>query len=478
MRGDPDACEGWAYNWESAECSTSQPTARDGHATMFLICNHTDDPLHDFQDFASKLSQHDLRGDKQILVTVGSSVDMKKVVSVTSKLTGALLLRGSVTLNKAREGLQGDVNSEYADHNIGYYAQLEATTVEGMLLMRLMETRAPHGYCCVIDHDRVEFDLGDGLTLIKVSGLGPDDTYSTSSVRSSNSNSSSNNNNRSKKNELATRFTIQENGIDVARCHLSYRDGSYDPSMGPTIEMMATHKDHRDRECNNNPKISLLPILWYWVICFIQENCTLECMNNDTIPGNIMVKATHLTSAEVERKNGEPVTDKDFFYDYAGFSVREQKGCMGALMRARRPKDEEAVLFIPLLSKQHIRERTEYTGSKNIKWPSVKGARCCDQCGKVQIGHLRCGRCKIASYCTKTCQKQDWRRHKKWCGKTKDQVHEVLVEQGHRVRQLDGTYATARGTAGMRAGLGPLGGGRNEMPFDISGLLNSINSIH
>jgi hypothetical protein len=55
---------------------------------------------------------------------------------------------------------------------------------------------------------------------------------------------------------LATRLTIRENGTDVARCHISYRDASRDPSMGPTIEMMAVHQDYRDK--------NLLPVLWYW----------------------------------------------------------------------------------------------------------------------------------------------------------------------------------------------------------------------
>jgi hypothetical protein len=436
MRGDSDSPQGsgWAYDWDSAECSTSQPTSRSdqGHcyATMFLICNHTEDPVYDFIDFCGQLSRHGAlkAADKQILVILDNGQsqsldDGKKAVSVTSKQTGAVLLQGRITLGKTREGQM------MADPNVGGYAQLQAVTEKGMFLMRIMEASTPHGYCSIIDHDRVEFDLGDGRMLVKVSGIGPDDTSTT----------------MSSSNELATRFTIRENGTDVARCHLSYRDGSDDPSMGPTIEMMAVHKDHRGK--------NILPVLWYWVRCFIEENCTLECMNNDTTPGNVMVKATRLINAEIECKDGLPITDKDFFYDYAGFSVREQKGYMLAIMGSTRPKDEEAVLFMPLLSKQQIRDRTEFFGIQNIEWPSTKGARSCYHCHKVWIGHLRCANCKVASYCTRSCQKQDWRRHKKWCGKTKDQVHEVLVEQGLRVRQPDGTYASVRGMRGMPAGL-------------------------
>jgi len=31
------------------------------------------------------------------------------------------------------------------------------------------------------------------------------------------------------------------------------------------------------------------------------------------------------------------------------------------------------------------------------------------------IGELRCARCKLASYCSKECQKEDWRVHKATC---------------------------------------------------------------
>jgi hypothetical protein len=433
---------GWAYNWDYAECSTSQPTDRSdqGHcyATMFLICNHTEDPVFDFIEFCGQLSRHGaLKAvEKQILVIVDNDGpaaelddDGKKTVSVTSKQSGAVLLRGWVTLGKS------------PDPNVGGYAELQAITEKGMFLMRVMEASTPPGYCSIIDHDRVEFDLGDGRILVKVSGFSPDDTSTDADADADTDTSTT----ASSNNELATRFTVRENGTDVARCHLSYRDGSNDPSMGPTIEMMAVHQDYRDK--------NILPVLWYWVRCFIEENCTLECMNNDTTPGNVMVKATRLVNAEIERKYGVPITDKDFFYDCAGFSVREQKGYMAAFMGSTRPKDEEAVIFIPLLSKDQIRERTEYKGFNNIDWPSTKGARCCYHCDKVWIGHLRCANCKVASYCTKSCQKQDWRRHKKWCGKTKEQVHEFLVEQGLRVQQPDGTYTTVRGSRGMPAGM-------------------------
>ena len=35
---------------------------------------------------------------------------------------------------------------------------------------------------------------------------------------------------------------------EVARCHMTYKDGSNDPSMGPTIEMLAVKQSRRGEE--------------------------------------------------------------------------------------------------------------------------------------------------------------------------------------------------------------------------------------
>jgi hypothetical protein len=237
MRGAPDSPEGsgWAYNWDSAKCSTSQPTARSDdqghcHATMFMTCCRLHDPVNDFTDFCYRLSQQPFLQavGKRILVIADNGPPLergKRAVTVISNQSDAVLLRGSITLNNGPE-FTGDANT-------GFYAQLQAVTEDGTIVMSVMKNIVVNqpGHCCIIEHNRVEVDLGGGRMLIRVSGFGPDET---STEPSSN-------------NELATRFTIRENGIDVARCHLSYHDASKDPSMGPTIEMMAVHKNHRGK---------------------------------------------------------------------------------------------------------------------------------------------------------------------------------------------------------------------------------------
>lgn len=49
----------------------------------------------------------------------------------------------------------------------------------------------------------------------------------------------------------------------------------------------------------------------------------------------------------------------------------------------------------------------------------VKIGGACSQCGKK--AHLKCARCKSVSYCSKECQRSDWKRHK---------VQECFVHQG------------------------------------------------
>lgn len=193
--------------------------------------------------------------------------------------------------------------------------------------------------------------------------------------------------------------------------------------------MIAVHKEYRGQ--------NYLPILYYWVRSFIQDNFNVECFNTDAPLGHTMIKATQLTNTVVDTFENRDITDKEFFYDYAGFSVRVQKGVPALLFATLRPVDEEAVLYIPLLPKQEQQQNGErtYLGPNNIHWEVNIGARVCDNCGKIpppQSGSKRCQRCLKVHYCDRTCQKADWKRHKQWCGKTKQEFHQLLVQKGLR----------------------------------------------
>jgi hypothetical protein len=328
------------------------------------------------------LHQNDKLHGAKLEVSVSDAItEAYKRLHVTSG--GAPILKGSITYGQDSKGI---------DPNVGNYAVLTSESFEGLKIIRCMTANATFGYCAVIDHVSVLFELSAHFQLASTTGFSPE---SMSEDWES----------------LAPRFTLryQNQNQDVARCHLSYRDISSDPSIGPTIEKMAVHESHR----GNN----YLPILWFWVRCYIEENFLLECMNSNVGTGHVMIKASHLKDIVVEVKQDDHrnVTDMDFFYNFAGFSVRELHGPVSA-GKTCRLKDGEVVLYIPLLPRRDLQERKTYPGPEAIVWPNVKGQRGCRWCGITGMEHLRCSRCKRAHYCSKHCQKQDWNRfHKMLC---------------------------------------------------------------
>ena len=51
---------------------------------------------------------------------------------------------------------------------------------------------------------------------------------------------------------------------------------------------------------------------------------------------------------------------------------------------------------------------------------------CCEGCSEfipIDARKKFCSGCNIAAYCCRTCQKADWKRHKKVCGKQPDETH-------------------------------------------------------
>lgn len=406
MLKDPNH-DGWAHAGP-----TWRPVARDFYATLFLVNNHTDDPEADFKSFCRQVNQGGrLGGTRQIHLTIkpvekreATSLHEKPVEMGLTDQTGGsfvVVLEGYMSVGREIQDL---------DPNIGNYIVLTAKTMEGLRTITLLHKLAAHGYAAIIPHNKVEVPLSDGLELVVTTGLGPEENSREASCSK----------------DLSTLFLLQENKRDVARCHLKYRDGSSDPSIGPTIETLSIHRSARGKD--------LLPLLWHWVRSYVEENFTLETMSTDCAPGHCMIKASGLTNTVIEIRDKSSITDKEFFYQNAGFSVRQQESAMGNIMRSSgRPIDEEAVLYIPLLSREVIAKRaTSPYIAFRAPWPEVTGARCCTTCKKV-LPHsklLRCARCKSAFYCHRTCQKRNWKRHKQWCGKTATEVHKILGDRG------------------------------------------------
>jgi len=358
-------------------------------------------------------------------------------LKVKKKNTDIILFEGEMVKRE---------NDDEFDPNVGNYATFVSKTEAGLLTIQNLinegnGNKGFYGFQTLVQHKRVETQLRKGFRLVSVTGVGPDD---------GGGDGGDNNNNEENIIDfiggLATRFALYSEDEEVARCHLTYQDGSWDKSMGPTIEMISVKQPRRGE--------GLAKLLYYWVNIFIEENFMLECLNNDTPPGHIMVKATQLSTIQVETRAEEknssnmiPVGFKELLYDYCGFSVREQKGMVNYMMGGNRPKDEEAVKYIPLLTREELSSRTH--DSLVNQMPKIgkgymrakNGKRICMYCSRVGsngMDLLRCNKCGVAFYCNVSCQRNDWKRHKKWCGKSREKVRKKMIEEGLMVEGEDG----------------------------------------
>ena len=57
--------------------------------------------------------------------------------------------------------------------------------------------------------------------------------------------------------------------------------------------------------------------------------------------------------------------------------------------------------------------------------------RICWTCGITASSLLKCSGCRKARYCGESCQREDWGRHKDWCGKRKE-----VREKRRRIEKL------------------------------------------
>lgn len=383
----------WAFNWDYSEGGTAHPIPKENHATVFMTMN-LDDPIAGMRLFCKNVEKS-LKNIK-FKIKPPNEDDHYYEFTAKNKRTQNVVIQGQ--MKKPSE--TGEMN----DPNVGNYATFSSSTGEGFALLQTMVERSIiPGRIALIPHIREEHSIGNGYRVVSITGMGED------------------------KPGLATRFQLFHEDEEAGRCLLTYRDGSYDASMGPTIEMIAVKQSRRGE--------GLAKILWYHVRRFIETYFTIECLNNDIEPEHVMIKATQIGTNEVEigkYKDGSshPMTFKEFLYDYCGFSVREQKGIMAFMLASTRPKDEEAVLFIPLL-KPGAPSRMKEPKLGKATYKENIGKRMCLHCSKVSLDMLRCARCGVAYYCGADCQRKDWKnRHKLWCKKSLDEVRKTMIEQG------------------------------------------------
>lgn len=361
---------------------------------LYRLQNNTDDPLDDLQIFFRELCRNTTfrNGPVELQLQPVREVDVER--------------RSFSVLQRAQSLLTGFLTTRAGDRmdpNVGNYAILQSSSLQGMFLMDEIRTKTTSGYSALLEHASLQRPIGNGRELIVTTGVGED---------------------ASNVNVLATKLAIVEGGDPVAQVHWTYRDGSWDSSMGPAIQAICVRRDRWGQ--------NLLPLLWYWTRTFLQENFTIECLNNEAPVSHIMIKASQLTAIPIDFNGDEIVTEKNFFYKYAGFSVRRQLGLAAAMMQGTRPLDEEGVLYIPLLSIRELNRRTTQPSDPiEVQWEENPGARSCAFCSKIAPGQMYCTRCRTVVYCNRTCQKKDWKtRHKLWCGKTRAEVRELLRERG------------------------------------------------
>ena len=453
----------WSCNWDYSETGTSDPTPRPSLATMVI------DGLHESASAAADVSSEmsDRACEEHVKVVKMLWMDRPFCqplwrVSKVEFRTGGRLSPDRFEIHSKDGGghlISGNV-VKFQDSHLGVYAVLQAKCEDGACLMEMFQKATDfQGFgTMVLRHEEVRKDVGGepGLVLVRRTGRGPDGgegseeggTYEDDGEFGA----------------ISTRFALVRDGEEVARCLLSYRDGSIDPNFGPTFEAIEARSDFRG--------LGYCKFLFDHAVEFIQEFAKLVCYNTESPETHLTthVKCTELVGGgaieEVVSKGGErkPLTDKDFFYSYAGFSPRELKGVMAMFSRGR-PADEEAIKFVPKLN---IDQRE----SSERKRPELKPMRAkergeskvCEVCRKVSATVKKCGGCKKLAYCSQVCQKADWKKHRMRCGKTPEKMHDCLVKNGVRVycvsphdpdRPAGGEGEEAKWWEKIENGLGP-----------------------
>lgn len=387
----------WNYNWKYAACGTVCPLADEdkGGCTMILIVNQTEKAVKDLHAFINTMNRDNKFSGGRVAMHFGEPTGYR---DVTAKQGDNVIWKGFVSTGQFE-----------VDRNVGNYAMFTSQSPQGFVAMREAHACARYGYCALLDHVRSELEVGPNLKLVTVTGLGDPQFYDVYNCPD----------------DLSTRFSLFHDTIEVARCHLSYKSADDEPAMGPTIEMIEARRDQRAK--------SYVPLLWFWVRSFIEDNFTLECLNEAAAPSShVVIQATMVDNTVIDTKlDGAVVTDKEFYYDYVGFNAWQTKylNCWSP----GRPDGEEVNLYIPLLSREERAQRTSYSLSKDfLEWKVQNiGRRPCWACGNVTYRTLRCGQCKKVHYCSSECQKMDWKcRHKHVCNKSRVELKQVLIQKG------------------------------------------------
>lgn len=73
--------------------------------------------------------------------------------------------------------------------------------------------------------------------------------------------------------------------------------------------------------------------------------------------------------------------------------------------------------------RQYIREQgvgDNITPTIQVKWTRSNTIRRCQYCFKNDVKLSKCSSCNVVHYCSKECQKEDWKMHKIYCKSCKE----------------------------------------------------------
>ena len=182
----------WLYKWDCPECGTSKPKARLGHGTLFLRWDG-----------------------KQ-----SSVVDPITKDPVPAELHAVKLA-----------GPDADVwcESPYDEAWHGPLLVANAMSVRGLAVLRSIAGKSP-GFASLVEHveTSTKVNLEKHLEIKSTTGMNKAEDDRRGS-------------------DLSTIFNLYKRGVEVARCHVSYRDGSHSSTIGPSIEFIEANTRHRGK---------------------------------------------------------------------------------------------------------------------------------------------------------------------------------------------------------------------------------------
>lgn len=433
---DNDGNSWSGYDWKFSECGTPHPTPRSNYATLFVKYKNNNDNVDTIRLVRGHSSEEEELDEEDDRIRIyyyqdslsasgddssshylrGVAYPQEDLVAVVDNVNDMGQEPDSTTNNSSSTTWTIGVFHVASQQDYEFACQLADKDPKHRVVLKHEETSL------VLESQEEEDEEVVGpITLRTLTGMGPEEGPTVPDSP------------RFWHQRLSTRIELVSSidQVVLAKCHLSYRDDQWDPWIGPCIEAMSVNPAHRGQ--------GWLSILWHQgVVPFLRRNYPMVDYN-DSLSGNgesIQVRVIHLLGSEIDiidkKTTSLSIWDKDFYFGQVGFSILP-RGLRTGVMNYMRPQDDQGIGYLSL--QKEVEEVS--------RQPRV-GARYCQTCGTISKECFACpkqcgGR---VYYCTVKCQEEDALQHDQWCGLTRAQLHEVLVQKGRRVQDSKGEWRT------------------------------------